>query len=155
MPRWLTQADIEVALSPQTLVQLTDDDRDGIADAGVIAFVIEEAEAEVEGFLVGKVNLDELATDRLLRLCALEFCISFLFRRHPEYVHTFGEHHRTNSLYKRAVDRMNRIQNADQQLPDLARYEAVKPRNVGGIVMDPGHRMFISNPDGSSNSGDF
>jgi len=157
LPRYVFQADIEASLPPQTLVQLTDDDGDGVPDAAVIGAIIEDAEAEAEGFVIGQYSKlpDGISSDRLFKLSVKEIVIAFLFRRHPEYVRTYGEHDRSDSMYKRAIERLNRIQNAEQQLPDVVQEDGFRPKNVGGIVYDSGRRMFIDNADGTSNAGDF
>lgn len=157
MPKYITQADLEASLPPQTLVQLTDDDGDGVADASVIGYIIEDAEAEVEGFLIGQYSKlpDGISTDRLFKLSCKEIAMSFLFRRHPEYVRTFGEHERSDNLYKRAIERLNRIQNAEQQLPDAVQEDGFRPKNVGGLIYDSGKRIFIDGTDGTFNGGDF
>lgn len=154
MPKYITQSDLEAALPPQTLVQLTDDDGDGVADSYVVSSIIEDAEAEVDGYLVGQYPT-ELGVDRLVKLSCKEIAMAFLFRRHPEYVRSYGERERADSLYKRALERLDRIQNAEQSLPDIVNEDGIRPKNVGGIVSAGGPRLFVSNPDGTSNSGDF
>ena len=149
--RWgsVTVQDLEDAVTASTLVQLTDDDRDGVADTRVVASVIEDAEAEAQSFLPGYYSLSAIpGTDRLVRLAIRDFAISFLFRRHPEYVKTFGQGSRSDALYNRAVERCQRIQQGTQQLPDVKQ----RPKNSGSFLDVSGPRTIIDGFDGENNN---
>jgi len=161
--RYLTSADLIARINPTTFVAIFDDantnDPDDVNDVSVLA-VIHEAEAEVDSYLITQypMPLPALvggAIDRLVKLAALDFAQALAWRRHPEYVRSFGESHRADDLEVRARARMLRIQEAIQQLPDQAELNGQRPRNVGGLVFDDGPRTIIPWPDGTDNGGDF
>lgn len=153
MGKYLVQLDCENALSAQTVGQLYVDD----ATAGVVNVLalnedIDRAEGEVNSWLLGVRDVATLATfDQLLRLSALDYFKSFAFERHPEYIRTYGESDRSWKLYTRAKERMQRIQQAAQQLTN----QPSIPQNVGGIIRAGGPRMMIDSPDGTENGAGF
>ncbi len=55
---YCTQTNIEASgVSAQTLIQLTDDDKDGVADAVVIAEAIAQADAEIDSYLGSRYSI--------------------------------------------------------------------------------------------------
>lgn len=56
---FITEAQVRNRISPQLLNRLTDDDRDGTSDAGVIALLIADASSKVAGYCQG---IHELST---------------------------------------------------------------------------------------------
>jgi phage gp36-like protein len=132
---YITDADVIAAIGETPLIAVSDDDNDGAPDPAVLAYAIESAEAEVESYLLGFYTFPLTdPTDRLVRLSALDFAVAFLFERHPEYVRNrdskMGE-----IRYARAKERMYRIQQARQRLPDES--QVAKPKNLGGIITSP------------------
>ena len=139
MGKYISQKDLENALTSQTVGNLfADEVNTGQVNVGAIEDVIDRAEGEVDSFLIGyEKDVASLnGSDRLLKGCALDFAKCFSFERDPEYVRTYGEDPRGYMLYKRAVQRMERIQEAVQRLPDQPNQS--KPANVGGIVVTTG-----------------
>lgn len=138
---YITDADLLAAISENVVNATADDDNDGTPDATVLTYAIDGAEGEVDSYLLGFYTypLDPV-TDRLIRLSALDFAVAFLFERHPEYVRNrdskYGE-----IRYKRAMDRMLRIQQARQRLPDVS--EVSKPKNIGGIIYNCGPKFML------------
>ncbi len=155
MGKYIDQGDLEDRLGASTVAQLfADDFTNGAVNVNAIAATINDAEGEVDGFLLGVIDIESInGADRLLRLSALDFAESFAFKRHPEYVRTFGEGPREQGLYSRAKGRMERIRSAAQRLPDQP--AAAKPRNVGGIVVDSGPRTITTGADGTMNGDGF
>lgn len=89
----------------------------------------------------------------LLQHAELDFIVCLAYRRHPEFVKTYGADP-GGPLYKECVARMLRIQEGTQQIP-LDDNPPQKPANIGGISLADGARIAASNTDGSSNLGDF
>jgi phage gp36-like protein len=141
-------------ISPETLIALTDDDKDGVADMRVVAQIIENAEAEVSSFLFGYYDPSvKKSTDRLLRLAMLDYAKCFLFRRKPEYAKSIGKENAADMLFKQAERRMEKIQQATQKLPDVEPDKGPKNAgNAGNYIDVSGPRTIIDNPDGSSNN---
>jgi hypothetical protein len=146
--------DLEGALSPATIVQCWDDDRDGVADPIPLGKMFKRASAQVRSWLPGHYGLGvSVDTDELLRAAALDFAVAYTFERHPEYVRTFGEAPRAEK-WKRGEDIMGRVKAGIQRPVDV---EAVQgpSKTIGGVITEHGPRMFSPNADGTSNSGDF
>lgn len=162
--KYINADDVVLRHTQDTFMQIYDDDSVGdlkIAKASpALQQDIDSAEGEVDSWLITENKLPLPTTtnpsvDRLVKACALDFCQALGFRRHPEYVRTFGENGRADSLWKMATDRMRRIQEATQQLPDVVQQTGKKQANVGGIVFDSGPRTVIDGADGTHNSGDL
>lgn len=154
MGKYISQLDVENALSAATIAELfVDDASAGVVNALALEQCIDLAEGEVDSFLLGVNDVASLKRfDRLLRLSAIDFFKVFAFSRHPEYVKTYGEDPRSNSLYKAAVARMQRIQAATQELPDQ---QGGQPQNVGAIIRSTGPRLMIDSPNGTENGAGF
>lgn len=128
MSKYISQTDLENALSVSTVLAIFDDGT-GTVNSTAVAAVIDRAEAEVDSYLIVIYDLPlPNQADRLLKHCALQFAICFAMEKHPEYVRTFGEQQRTGPLYERAHALMTRIAKALQRLPD----QTVAASNVGG-----------------------
>lgn len=153
MGKYISQTDLAVALSPDTFVKLFNDDpTTDQLNQMAIDDVIDRAEGEVDSFLIGVNDVSKLNRfDRELRTAALDFARCFSFERRPEYERTFGEFPRGRELYKRATQRMQRVQQAAQELPD----QQQRPKNVGGIVRDDGPRTIVTGIHGEQNGSGF
>ncbi len=141
------------ALSLQTIKEIFDDDNSGVLNELAISDVIDDAEAEVDSFLVGIYVEPKEDTDRLLKRAAKDFAISFCFERHPEYVRTFGEETRAER-WKRGKDRMMMIRAGLRNLPDQPS-PAVAPKNSGGLIFNNGPYTTIDDPNGNQNGSGF
>ena len=147
-------ADIQAALSPATVVQCFNDNRDGVPDAVAVLAVCKRATAQALSWIVGHYTLGTAVdTDDLVRAAALDYAIAYTFERHPEYVRTFGEGPRAER-WTRAEDTMGRIK-AGIQRPVSVEISQGPSKTVGGVIRDDGVRMFVPGPDGSRNNGDF
>lgn len=156
MGKYIDQGVLERAITPQTVAALYTDGNTGEINAQAVADIIDDAEAEVDSFLLsyaGPYPFPE-PTDRLLKLCAKDFAMCFSFQRNPEYVRQFGDNPREYGLYKRALERMQRIQAATQKLPDQPA-AATSPLNGGGIVVSGGPRLMVASADGTQNGDGF
>lgn len=78
---YATRADLEKHLAPAELIQLTDDDQDGAADAGVIEQALADAQAEIDGYLATRYRLPLAATPTLLRRLAVDLALYRLYAR--------------------------------------------------------------------------
>jgi phage gp36-like protein len=145
--KYIDQSDLEAALSTQTIAQIFAHPVTGAVDPIAVELIIDNAEAEVDSFLLGYIEMPLKAPyDRLVRLCALDFATVFAFRRNPEYVRTFGEDVRAWPLYAQAVDRMRRIQASAQRLSDNEGAGGAKPATVGGSVSSMVDDISYPNP---------
>ncbi len=155
MGQYIEQVNLERALSPKTVLAIFDDaPAKGRVNQEALAEVIERAEAEVDSWLVGIYTQPIAAPfDRLLKHAALDYAVAFSFERHPEYVRTFGEDQRAQR-WKRANDRMMRIRDGLQRLPDQPR-AATAPKNSGALIYDKSARVMIDNADGRENNNGY
>lgn len=155
MGNYISQLDLENALSAQTIAQLYADDNTGAINTAAIDAVIDRAESMVDSYLIGFYAYPLQAPfDRLVKNAALLFAEAYSFQRHPEYVRTYGENPRTAGKIREANELMRQIQSAVQKLPDQPAPETA-PRNVGGIVVDTGPRLSIPSSDGTDNGYGF
>jgi hypothetical protein len=153
---WLQPIDVVRAVSLQTVIATCDDNNVGTYDIAVVNELIEEGEQELLSYLVGEygpppipdVVMAQLAADRFLRSCALEYVKAQLFDRHPEAVRSTKER---SDRFKRVDERLVRVLDARQRPTSVP----TKPANVGGTENDGGPRLYADNSDGSKNSGDY
>ena len=156
MGKYIDQGVLERALTPQTVVALFTDGNTGEVNVEAVGDVIDYAEAEVDSYLIGYAGTYPFGepTDRLLRAAAVNFAISFSFRRNPEYVRQFGDMNRADNQYQMAKGLMLRIQAVTQKLPDQPA-AATAPLNGGGIVVSGGPRLMVASADGTQNGDGF
>jgi hypothetical protein len=83
----------------------------------------------------------------------LNYAIALAYDRHPEYVRAYGEEPKRKAAWDQAELTMMRVQEAVLKFVDLPDME--EPRNVGGVVVDGGQRVFLKASDGTNNGGDF
>lgn len=160
MGAYLTQTDLENALSPQTILAIFDDNNDGTADATPIAAVIARAEGQVHSYLsraypalVFPLTGGD-ATSAVLKQAALAYAVPYAWQRHPEYMRMVGAGENVTAPMLRAADEMmERLCEGQQFLFGVTAQP--KPTTVGGIIYDSGPRTCIDGRDGSSNGGDF
>lgn len=156
MGKYIDQGALERALTPQTVAALYTDGNTGQVNTQAISDAIDYAEAQVDSFLIGYANNYQFPepTDRLIRAAAIDFAMSYSFRRNPEYVRRFGDVNREGNLYNGAVSLMRRIQDAIQKLPDQPA-PSTSPKNVGGLSVSGGPRLMVASADGTQNGDGF
>lgn len=76
---YCTQADIESRFGVTELVQLTDRARTGVADATAIASAIDDAEAEIDGYLAGRYDLPFASVPPVLTRLSCDIALYHLF----------------------------------------------------------------------------
>ncbi|WP_394849694.1 DUF1320 domain-containing protein [Pendulispora brunnea] len=154
---YITPSDLRLALTPDTFLEIFDDDRDRVVtdEDPAVEQVLERAQGDVESYLLriyGTLPPPAAGVPRLLKSAALDYAIAYSFERHPEYVRSFGEEKRAER-WLRAERRMERIAQAVQILADHA--PEPKPRILLPHIYDNARRVVTDDPDGSSNGGDF
>lgn len=160
--KYIDAAALELRLTTETYVQMFDDqntgDRANVDDAAVQQ-VIDSAEGEVDSYLI-TIRAQPLpatlnpTVDRLVKTAALDFAESLCFQRHPEYVRQYGTKPNADGLWERAKDRMMRVRQGIQELPDVDK-QAGKPITIGGLVYDEGPRTIVTSADGTENGSGF
>ena len=80
MGQYISQLDIESRIDRAKLIQLTDDDKDGIADAKVITDAIADAEGTFEFYARTRYTLPVPVTPKVRSLC-LDIVVFKLFER--------------------------------------------------------------------------
>lgn len=154
---YITQADLEGALSPATVLALFNDGDLGVVSTTSLLSVLVRASTEVDSYLArvykGPFPVTQVPVPAIIKNCTIEFAIAFSFERHPEYVQTYGEQYRGTTRYKRACEMAERLATGLQETPDWVL--SPKGQNVGGIIYANGPRTIIDSPNGTSNGGDF
>ncbi len=88
---YATQADLENLIPPSDLIDGTDDDRDGNADEGRIASILDAASEEVDAFLQGLYDVPVSPVPALCKTATLMFAAERIYarRRHPDTTNPF------------------------------------------------------------------
>lgn len=76
---YCTQADIEERFGSAELIQLTDRARSGVADSVAIARAIDDAEAEIDGYLSGRYTLPFATVPPVLTRLSCDIALYHLF----------------------------------------------------------------------------
>jgi len=79
-------ADLEKRLDPQWLRALSDDDGDGVADEGVIAAVIADADALIDTFLRARFTVPLESVPDIVRTISAAIALYLLLTRRQEIV---------------------------------------------------------------------
>lgn len=165
-----TPQDLVDAISETTYMAIFDDASSGSRTAVDVSrpvlSVIARAHANVASFLpriyttmppeVPAANLT-LGGDNisiLLKDAELQWATIYSYRRHPEYVRTYGAEP-NGPLTKEVLAMLERIAGLFQQIPATDSPPAPKPGLPLSIVYSSGPRIISDNADGTPNQGDF
>lgn len=167
MGQYISQADLESALSPATVLAIYNDLQNRQVSQVALNAVIDRAEGMVDSYLVNE-NVLPLPTpvlqpgavappagqspvDRVLKNAALQFAVAYSYQRHSEYAKIYQI--TIAGLLSSADAMMKRIQSGTQALPDTAQTSPAE--NSGGHTYDDSNRMFVTGSDGTNNGGDW
>ena len=75
---YCTDDDIETRIGASDLAALADYDGDGVADAGVVARAIEDADALIDSYLSVRFSVPVSPVPDVLRTCAVNLAVYFL-----------------------------------------------------------------------------
>lgn len=76
---YATRADLEARFGAAEVLQLTDRNGDGVADAGVIEQVLADAEAEIDGYLGSRYQLPLASVPQIVKVYACDIARYRLF----------------------------------------------------------------------------
>lgn len=168
-----TVQDLVDAVGVQTYMAIFDDPTGtppvpsgsrAVVDASTqVASVLQRARSRVLAWLPGA--YDTMPDDQssnpsnvsvLMKDAELQYAVIYTYRRHPEYVRTYGAE-ASGPLMKEADAHMQRIKQGQERIApnDNPPPGAPKPNNVGGVGVADGSRITITGTDGTSNAGDF
>ncbi len=126
-----------------------------------VGSVLQRACACVKAWLPGAYDKmpDDQSTNAtnistLMKDAELRYALIFSYRRHSEYVRTYGAEP-SGPLIKEADAHMQRIKQGQERIPPDDKPPAPSPNNVGGVGVSDGARIAMTAVDGSSNAGDF
>lgn len=153
--QYVFQADLESFLTSNTVINLFDDDGDGVADATPIRDICISASAQADSWILPEFAdlvplADGTAIPAMLKRLALFYAIAESFERHPEYEKKFGENRRATGSRDRAEKLGLQLQEAIRRFSDVSE----SPANVGGVVTSGGPALLV-NQDGEYIGGDF
>jgi phage gp36-like protein len=111
---YCTQADIQSSgISSATLIQLTDDNADGVADVAVIAEAIAQADAEIDAYLGARYTIPVTPVPALLR------SLSVAVSGWKLYGHRGLDNERRRKDYDDAIATCKRLAKGEMILPDV------------------------------------
>ena len=153
---YITQTDLELRLSAPKVLAIYDDDGTGINTAAVQA-VCTAASQLVDGTIArsykGTMPMPS-APPVLCKEAALLYGMALSIERHPESAARYGDEYLTRM--RREADRLcERIASGLVVLTDAQPALTPGPNLTGGLVFADGPRLIGTNPDGTSNTGDF
>jgi phage gp36-like protein len=127
-------ADILAQLSPDVLIQLTDDTSDGVANMSRVTQAIATADAEIDGYCAGRYTVPFSPVPAVIKGLSVEIAVYYLYKRRtvPE---------RIEKSYDKAVARLKDISRGLLTLgttPD----STPAPANSGGISVTENARIF-------------
>lgn len=95
-------ADILGQISPDVLIQLTDDTSDGVADMSRVTQAIATADAEIDGYCAGRYNVPFSPVPAVIKGLSVEIAVYYLYKRRtvPE---------RIEKAYDKAIARLKDI----------------------------------------------
>lgn len=131
--KWIVQSDIEAVMDAGRLVELADDNADGVADTAVVAAAGDRAEARFESAIAGRYVAPAAgaAPDSVVHLCA-SLAVAELWRRR----NTFTADTMPEAL-KSAEDALTGIREGRWKLAGLTGWTAAKVyarEDTGSIV---------------------
>ena len=81
---YATQSDIENRLDPKHLVELADDDGDGVADSEVLEAAVTDADGLIDSHLASRYKVPFATPPALVRKISADLAIATLFSRRRE-----------------------------------------------------------------------
>lgn len=166
---FITADDLIDAMSETTFMALFNDanveDVDDVKTSTPVKSVIFRAHAQVISFLPrvytalppespAGVTSGSDSIPILLKDAELKWAMIYAYRRHKEYVKTYSAQPGGPSE-KEALEAMERIADLVQQIASSDNPPTAKPGLPQSIVVDDSTRIIMSDPDGTSNQGDF
>ena len=155
---YLTQAELQYALSSTSYTAIFDQDNDGVADSAVVDACLARGSAMTDAWIApvykGPFPIMQVPVPAMIRELTIQYCLAIAYERRPDYTRTLlGASDDGKKRWDRADEMGKRLQSAVLRIPDYVAQPV--PGNVGGIVTDDSHRIFIAGSDGFSNRGDF
>ena len=129
--------DIERAIGAALTLRLLDDDNDGTADSSVVADMLVDVDAEIDGYVGRNYNLTTLkaAVPATVRRVAVDLFIRAAYLRRPEMLNERGETP-WEASYKTAVGKLKDLRDGKWRLDIDGVPE--NPANVdGGVYYGP------------------
>lgn len=107
---YIDQTDLEKAISARTVLELSDDDADGVSDTGVIDAVLLQGQSEVDGALRKRYHVPLSTPPQLVKTLALDVTVYRLFKRRAHQLETPKS---VQAQYDQAVKQLNAIARGD------------------------------------------
>lgn len=128
-PEYITAQELKDRSSPSRVVQLWDDDGDGVEDTGPITFAIREASAWAQGLWMafGQSAVADLADDYKLKGLICEYAMALGAQRRGE----FSDATKYQELIKMLRARFKELMSGEDRLgaePDVGTNQVIKSR---------------------------
>lgn len=98
-----TQADLEKSLTPAQLVQLTDDDRDGVPDAAVITEAIAQADGIIDSYLATRYTVPLSPVQVVIRAASVSLAIWKIYGRRTILNEAVTEQYKATIAFLKAL----------------------------------------------------
>jgi|688.fasta_scaffold142901_2 phage gp36-like protein len=153
---YFSQTDLERAIGVSLVLRLLDDDNDGVVDASALGDLIEDADAEVNGYVSALFSVDTLAANPppAIRRLAVDVGVQLAYLRRPEFIDERGQTP-WQGRYDRAVKRLREVSKGEFRL-DVNGTPA-QPANVrgAGLYTSEGRADLSDQGFVKGGSGDF
>jgi len=125
MSAYVTQAQVETNIPPDYLRQACDDDGDGVADAGVLAAILEQASKDADAPLAAQYDTPFAVVPALVAKAARVFACELVYARR-------GAHGDANPWTKQADALRTQLERIGQGKEPL---DAAQPGNAGSVAI--------------------
>ena len=157
---YITVAELNVAMGPQMVLQMFDDQATNTVYEPSVDAVVARASALVDSWIAPVYTgtfpmtfASESVVPGMILELAVQYAVAIAYERHPDYANAIASSP-NKDRFARADALGLQLQAAIRRIPDMP--GQLKPVNVtGAILYDDGRRVIADNPDGTTNSGDF
>lgn len=111
---YATADDLALAMGPEVVRAIFDDDLSGTADDSPVAYILAEAQSRVDGYLRQLYVIPLDPVPNLVRSITIDVAIALAQKRHPEVVRADGD-----GLMKRAIEDLQRIRSGEMKLDSM------------------------------------
>lgn len=111
---YATAADLALAMGPEVVRAIFDDDLSGTADDSPIAYILAEAQSRVDSYLRQLYAIPLDPVPNVVRSITIDVAIALAQKRHPEVVRADGD-----ALMKRAIEDLQRIRSGEMKLDSM------------------------------------
>lgn len=136
---YFDQSDLEMAVGAELVLRLLDDNRDGVVDAGALNQLVEDATAEINGYISHSypdLARFEANPPRQVRRLSTDVGVQLAYLRRPEFLNERGETP-WEGRYKRALEKLREVRDGRFRLDDDGTPDAPTNASSLGVSFGP------------------